>query len=167
MRHMFLVLENPVTASEPRVSVVVRCLSKGVDLILVFLVSLIIPYPIGVLLGFSYTLIHDALFAGQSLGKRLFNLRTIELQTSGPCTYRESIIRNSPIGIAVFFGLIPFWGWIILVLLGIPLIALEVYLMYTLASGGRLGDIMGDTKVIEGNKPTKISNKITRKLSQK
>jgi hypothetical protein len=33
-----------------------------------------------------------------------------------PATYRESALRNSPVGIATFFSLIPVWGWLILVL---------------------------------------------------
>lgn len=69
------------------------------------------------------------------------------------------MIRNAPIGVATFFGIIPFWGWIILVLLGIPLLALEVYLMVTLANGGRLGDVMADTHVVEAPRASRTTKR--------
>lgn len=145
---MFLVLESP-TPGIAKVSTLVRCVAKGLDLCVIFFLSIVLPYPVGVLLGFMYTLIHDGLYKGQSLGKRVFHLRVMHLKTGEPCTLRESVIRNAPLGVATFFSIIPFWGWIILVLLGIPLVALEVYLMLTLANGGRLGDVMADTQVVE------------------
>ena len=46
------------------------------------------------------------------------------------------------------FALIPLWGWIICSILTIPLILLEIYLLYKLDSGHRLGDVMADTTVI-------------------
>lgn len=131
-----------------KVSALTRCVAKAIDLSVILLLSLAIPYA-GAILGFIYTLVHDGIFRGQSLGKRIFHLRTIDLRTGAPCGLRESVIRNSPFGIATFFGIIPFWGWIILVLLGIPLVLLELYLMMTLENGARLGDVMADTQVVE------------------
>lgn len=157
---MFLILklaeqsQNGVT----KVSTLNRCLAKGVDLFVIFFLSLVLPYPLGVLLGFVYTMIHDGIRQGQSLGKWLFHLKVIHLKDNQPCTLRESIIRNSPLGVATFFGIIPFWGWIILLVLGIPLVALEIYLMMTLEHGGRLGDIMADTKVVEAPKTRPIQS---------
>lgn len=145
---MFLVLERPATGVA-KVSTLTRCIAKGVDLCVIVLLSIILPYPLGVLLGFIYTLIHDGIRRGQSLGKYLFQLKVINLKDNEPCSLRDSVIRNAPLGVATFFGIIPFWGWIILILLGLPLVALEVYLMMTLENGGRLGDVMADTKVSE------------------
>jgi hypothetical protein len=42
----------------------------------------------------------------------------------------------------IFFG-------IILGLIGLPLMVMEVYLMISVETGHRLGDVMGDTEVIE------------------
>ncbi|MBI3542878.1 MAG: RDD family protein [Deltaproteobacteria bacterium] len=151
---MFLVLERPI-ANTAKVSTLTRCIAKGVDLCVIILLSVVLPYPVGVLLGFGYTLVHDGVHKGQSLGKWLFQLKVMNLKTNEPCTLRESVIRNAPLGVATFFGIIPFWGWIILVLLGIPLVALEVYLMVTLPNGGRLGDVMGDTHVVEAPRGSK------------
>lgn len=149
---MFFVLLNPARTdadSSGKVSTLTRCIAKGIDLCVIFLFSVVLPYPVGVLLGFIYTIIHDGLFGGQSLGKRIFHLRAVQLADEQPCGLRESVIRNSPLGVAALFGIIPFWGWIILVILGIPLMALEIYLMITQPGGSRLGDVMADTKVIE------------------
>jgi len=145
---MFLVLEKSHHGTA-KISALTRCIAKAIDLSVILLLSVILPYHVGALLGFIYTLVHDGLFQGQSLGKRLFHLRTIDLKTNEPCSLRESVIRNSPFGVATFFGIIPFWGWIILIILGIPLVVLELYLMLTLENGGRLGDVMADTRVVE------------------
>lgn len=145
---MLLVLHEQAPALA-KVSTLTRCIAKGVDLCVIFLFSVVLPYPVGVLLGFIYTIIHDGMFSGQSLGKRLFHLKAVQLKDEQPCGLRESVIRNSPLGVAALFGIIPFWGWIILIILGIPLMALEIYLMLTQPGGARLGDVMGDTKVIE------------------
>ena len=134
-----------------------RCMAKAIDMSAIFFLALILPYPIGVLLGFAYTLVHDGLFNGQSLGKRVFHLKAVqagqEVIVATPempaCTVRESVIRNVPLGVATFFAIIPFWGWIILVLLGVPLVLLEVYLMLTSPTGSRLGDVMADTRVVQ------------------
>lgn len=149
---MFLVLHTPASGAM-KISALTRCLAKGVDVAVIVLLSVALPHPAGVLLGLLYTLAHDGLFQGQSPGKRLLHLKVESLKTGAVCSLRESVIRNAPIGVAVFFGIIPFWGWIILVLMGIPLMALEVYLMITLENGGRLGDVMADTRVVEAPRP--------------
>ena len=58
------------------------------------------------------------------------------------------MIRNAPVGVATFFAIIPVWGWLILLLVGIPLLLIEGYLMFRVESRQRLGDVMADTEVI-------------------
>ena len=50
---------------------------------------------------------------------------------------------------ATFFAIIPIWGWLILALIGVPLMLMEIYLMLSVETGHRLGDVMGDTEVIQ------------------
>ena len=130
-----------------------RIAAKIVDLLLVFLVAAILPYPVGPLLGFIYSLFGDGLnlgpLKGQSIGKKIFKLQVQSTLTHHPAHFRESILRNAPVGVATFFAIIPIWGWIILALIGVPLMLIEVYLMITVESGHRLGDLMGDTEVVE------------------
>lgn len=136
-----------------KVSVINRVVAKMIDIILILAIGAIIPYPAGPLLGFGYSLLGDGMnfgpFRGQSVGKKLMKLQVIDTRTRTPATVRDSLLRNTPVGVATFFAIIPVWGWLILGLVGLPLMALEIYLMVTVPTGHRLGDVMGDTEVIE------------------
>jgi hypothetical protein len=139
---------------EVRVSVLNRVFAKGVDFLCLVVVSIVLPFPLGPFVGFFYSIFADGMpipgWQGQSVGKRLFHLKAISVKRGGePCTWRESVVRNAPVGVATFFALIPIWGWLIVMLLGVPLLVIEVYLMLTVEKGHRLGDVMGDTEVIE------------------
>lgn len=142
----------PLT-TEVKVSVLNRVVAKLIDLLLFVALSVILPYPLGPLLGFTYSLAGDSMcfgpFRGQSVGKKLMKLQVIDLLTRKPGSVRESVLRNAPVGVATFFALIPVWGWLILGFVGIPLMLIEVSLMVRVDTGRRLGDLMGDTEVIE------------------
>jgi uncharacterized RDD family membrane protein YckC len=72
----------------------------------VFIVLLLLSYPLalistelqGNLIGivwFSYFLLRDSI-PGQSIGKRLLNLRVIKIESNKSCTWLQSIGRNLP-----------------------------------------------------------------------
>lgn len=136
-----------------------RLLAKTIDLLFVFILAAILPRVIGPMIGFLYSLLADGMhlklrkgaveFSGQSLGKKLCGLRVLNAITHKPASFKDSAIRNSPIGLATFFAIIPLWGWIILALIGIPLMAMEIYLMKRVETGHRLGDVMADTEVVK------------------
>lgn len=75
-----------------------------------------------------------------------FNVLSLEDGT--PCSMKQSAIRNLPFMVPVFFLIIPVWGWIFCAVLALPLSFLELYLLFKLDSGKRLGDVMADTTVI-------------------
>ncbi len=136
-----------------------RLAAKAIDLFLIFILSLILPHPVGVFMGLIYILLHDGLPGGQSLGKRLFGFKVSMYNESGHakvCDYKSSAIRNAPIGVATFFAIIPFWGWFIAILLGLPMLFIETYLMSTRPKGARLGDAMADTVVEVAAEQTKL-----------
>jgi uncharacterized RDD family membrane protein YckC len=143
------------SGSDSRVKVLSRVAAKMIDLaIVVFLGAIpILPYPIGPLLGFAYSLFADGIqkqpFMGQSVGKKLLHLRVVRKGTTQPADWHDSALRNAPVGVATFFALIPIWGWLILILIGLPLMIMEIYLMMTVTDGQRLGDVMGNTEVID------------------
>jgi uncharacterized RDD family membrane protein YckC len=64
----------------------------------------------GFALGLLYFLFSDALPNGQSIGKRLLNIRVIHKDTMHPCSLFQSFLRNVtfPLGILdwafIFFG---------------------------------------------------------------
>ncbi len=143
----------PLTHSHLKVSVVNRVIAKFIDILIVFILAATLPYRIGPLLGFLYSLLADGfnhgIFQGQSIGKKLMKLQVINTITRKPAGLKESALRNTPVGVATFFAIIPIWGWLILALIGIPLMLMEIYLMLRVDTGHRLGDVMGDTEVIE------------------
>lgn len=125
-----------------------RLIGKAIDLVIVVALASVI-YPAGPLAAFLYCLIADGLQGGRSLGKRVARLYVTNTVTSQPADFKDSVIRNSPIALAVLFFLIPFWGWMLWIFIGIPILAIEVYLMRNLENQARLGDTMADTRVLE------------------
>ncbi len=129
----------------------VRVAAKLIDLFIVIVLATVLFYPVGPILGFLYSLLGDGInwgpFKGQSIGKKILFLQTMNRIHKRPANFKDSALRNSPVGVATFFGLIPLWGWLILILIGIPLMCIEVYLMISIETGHRLGDVMGDTEV--------------------
>jgi uncharacterized RDD family membrane protein YckC len=135
-----------------KVSVLNRVIAKMIDIALVFGLAAFLPYPLGPLLGFGYSLTADGFrirgVRGASVGKRIMKLRVVNTARKGPASFRDSVLRNAPVGVATFFAIIPVWGWLILGLIGIPLMIMEIYLMLSVETGHRLGDVMGDTSVV-------------------
>jgi len=132
-------------------------MAKFIDLFIVLLLSILF-FPLGILIAFFYLAICDSLQGGQSVGKKIIGFKVISLKDGSPCLPKQSFIRNLPILIPLAFALIPFWGWIIAFVIGTPLAILEVYLIYKLDSGHRLGDVMADTSVM-ANDAQKLSVK--------
>ena len=135
-------------------SKVSRLLAKMVDLFIVLILSTLF-YPFGLILALIYMGISDSLYDGQSVGKRLMGFAVISLEDGTPCSLKQSLIRNLPIIVPMAFAIIPLWGWIFCSILAVPLILLDVYLLFKLDSGHRLGDVMADTSVI-ANDPNRV-----------
>jgi uncharacterized RDD family membrane protein YckC len=125
-----------------------RLIGKAIDLLIMLALVSVPLYPASALAAFLYILICDGLKDGRSLGKRVVGLRVINTTTGKPADFKDSVIRNSPIAVAALFFLIPLWGWLLYFIIGIPVLAMEVYLMRSLSHQARLGDTMADTKVL-------------------
>jgi uncharacterized RDD family membrane protein YckC len=124
-----------------------RLIGKAIDLIIVVaLVSVL--YPAGPMAGFLYILICDG-FKGRSIGKRIVGLQVINTVTGRPAEFKDSIVRNSTVAIPTLFSMVPIVGWFLWIVIGIPILAIELYLMTRLDQQARLGDTMADTKVSE------------------
>jgi uncharacterized RDD family membrane protein YckC len=124
-----------------------RLIAKVIDLFIVFILSVFF-YPLGIIMAMGYLGVSDAMSTGQSVGKKFMGFRVVSLEDGSPCNLKQSLIRNLPLLVPLFLAIIPIWGWIFSFLTGIPLIFLEVYLIYKLDSGHRLGDVMADTTVM-------------------
>lgn len=126
-----------------------RMIGKAIDLILVIALASLPLGPAGPLAAVLYILVCDGLSNGRSLGKRVVGLRVTNTTTGNAADFKDSIIRNSTVGFPVLFSVVPFVGWILAIFIGIPILAIEVYLMTRLEQQARLGDTMADTKVSE------------------
>jgi len=139
-------------AKYPKVHAVDRYMAKGLDLIIIVVVALIfsvIWYPIGALCAVLYAFFHDNFKDGVSPGKMIIGLKVIPYPNEEQkMSWKISAIRNMSIGIFVLFAVIPMVGWILMFLVGIPLLIFEAYLIYSMESGYRLGDILAGTRVV-------------------
>ena len=88
-------------------------------------------------------------FMGQSLGKKLLNMRAVVLDTGENCDYILSIKRNLPFIIPMIFMVIPVVGWVIGGILWFAALVIEVVLVITDENGDRLGDKIAGTRVVE------------------
>ena len=126
-----------------------RLIAKIIDLFIVLILSAFL-YPLGLILALAYLVVSDGLQSGQSVGKKFMGFSVIDLENGQPCSIRQSFIRNLPFIIPLFFMIIPFLGIFFTLILGIPLVCLELYFLFQLDSGRRLGDAMADTAVVSG-----------------
>ena len=133
--------------SSGKIARMARLIAKGIDLFIALILSFSF-YPLGILLGVTYLTIADSLQSGQSVGKKFMGFAVISLEDKTPCSIRQSVIRNLPLTIPLFLAIFPLWGVVFALLVGTPLILLELYLIFTLDSGSRLGDVMADTTIM-------------------
>jgi uncharacterized RDD family membrane protein YckC len=140
------------SAARQKFAVAQRVAAKMIDLLIVGMVGVLLPTFFAPIAGFIYSLVGDGLngwgFRGQSVGKRLMGLKVVRVPGGEPMRMRDSTIRNLPIGVATFFAIIPLWGWIICILVGVPLMLIEITLMLRMKDETRLGDIMAGTRVV-------------------
>ena len=78
-------------------------------------------------------------------GKKLIKLRVVSTVTGGPCTFRDSILRNSTFAVGYILWIVPWIGWIFILLIA----ALEYILILGSRDGKRLGDEFAKTVVLE------------------
>jgi len=136
---------------EPRTTLFNRLNAKAIDLVIVaalyFLGKTISP-ALGIIGATVFCALQDGFGVGQSIGKRIIGLRVIENGTGLSCSLRNSALRNLPFVFGILFTSTPLL-WILLIMMTIPSVGLELYLLLTLDSGMRVGDVLGNTQVIE------------------
>lgn len=136
-----------IKTNSKKVPLLARLLAKSVDLFLVLILSISF-YPLGLLISIAYIACSDALPGGASVGKNFIGFRVISLEDGSPCSLKQSMIRNLPLVAPLILAIIPIWGVFLALLVGLPLIGFELYLLIGLDSGNRTGDVLADTTVI-------------------
>jgi len=138
----------------PKADLTLRGLARLVDLVLAFALAHA-GHEAGPLLAVIYLLVADGLMHGQSIGKRIFGIRTMVIPRRVPAGYRESVLRNAPFALVALFYVVPLW-WLLLVVAGLPIVGFEAYMVITDRMGIRIGDIFADTQVIDAKVISKI-----------
>lgn len=127
-----------------KAGLLLRVFAKILDGILIAAMAEVVPKA-GFYAGLSYLLISDGLFDGRSIGKFLIGLRVVTVPGNEPCSMKESILRNAPLGVGVLLYKLPWIGWIFLVIVS----AIEFLILLGSSTGMRLGDELAKTTVIE------------------
>jgi uncharacterized RDD family membrane protein YckC len=127
-----------------RAGLLIRTVAKILDFIIIAAAVEVIPKA-GFFAGIAYLLIGDGFFDGRSLGKKLIGLRVVSADTNTPCTFRNSILRNSIFGIGFLFYKMLWFGWIFIALISI----FEFIILLGSRDGMRFGDEIAKTIVIE------------------
>jgi uncharacterized RDD family membrane protein YckC len=128
----------------PKAHVLNRFIAKLIDLFIVVAADEIAP-PVGFLSGLAYILIADGFAGGRSVGKRLVGLQTLRIDGREAAGFRESIIRNLPLGAAQLAFAVPYVGW----LAAAAILAFESLLILGNEHGRRLGDEIARTQVLD------------------
>ena len=128
----------------PKAHVLNRFIAKLIDLFIVVAADEIAP-PVGFLSGLAYILIADGFAGGKSIGKRLVGLQTVRMDSRDAAGFRESIIRNLPLGGAQLAFAVPYVGW----LASLAILAFEGLLIIGNEQGRRLGDEVARTHVLD------------------
>lgn len=128
----------------PKAHVLNRFVAKLIDLFIVIAASEIAP-PVGFLSGLTYILIADGFGGGRSIGKRLVGLQTMRMDGQDTAGFRESIIRNLPLGGAQIAFAVPYVGWLV----SLAILAFEGLLIIGNEQGRRLGDEVARTHVLD------------------
>jgi uncharacterized RDD family membrane protein YckC len=127
-----------------RAGLLVRTVAKTLDFIIIAAVAEVVPKA-GFFAGLAYLLIGDGLFDGRSLGKKLIGLKVISAGTYTACTFRDSILRNSILGIGYLLYKILWFGWIFIVIVTV----FEFIILLGSKDEMRLGDEIARTIVIQ------------------
>ena len=111
-----------------------------------------VPF-IGGLISAAYMALRDGLplnpEGGQSVGKRLFQLRAVRMPDGAPCDYGTSLLRNLPFIVPALLMIKPGIGWLFGSVVWLAVFVVEVLLVIADENGLRIGDRLARTQVIQ------------------
>ena len=137
---------------QAKVGIGVRFIAALIDGILTSMVSWFIPI-LGAIISTVYMLIKDGLFEGQSIGKKVMNLKVVT--THGvKADFNVSVKRNIIFAIPSILMIIPVLGWILAPILALVILIVEVMKIMSDPKGRRLGDQWADSMVVAADAGT-------------
>ncbi len=125
-----------------------RASAKFIDVAFALILASVVS-PIGPAVGLVYSLIADGLMEGRSIGKWLVGIKVIDITTNKPCSIHKSILRNIPFGFAILMFIVPVIGLFLFIFIGLSIISVETYFLYTDLGSMRIGDTLADTIVVK------------------
>ena len=144
--------KEPLLTSKLRANAENRVMAKMVDFFIaefwVFLLA-IVWRPASWVFPIVYWALLDRMGRGQSPGKWLLGLHTVEVQKGFRPNIYQGFLRNIPFIIASWGIGLTNWTWIFLVLPALGMTLFESYLIFNVRSGLRVGDILGNTRVAD------------------
>jgi uncharacterized RDD family membrane protein YckC len=127
-----------------KASTINRVIARFIDILVALLLGRL-PGLIGLFSALTYICIADGLMGGRSIGKRIIGLRVSNPGKGRVSDFRDSILRNSTIGILYVISRVPILGGIVAAIgLG-----MELVLIVGSPEGKRLGDEIAGTIVTE------------------
>jgi uncharacterized RDD family membrane protein YckC len=138
----------------PKADLTLRGLARLVDFAIAF-VAAQAAHELGPILAVIYLLLADGFMHGQSIGKRIFGVRTMVVPRRVPAGYRESLLRNAAFALVALFYVVPL-GWVLLDVAGLPIVGFETWMVLSDRLGVRIGDIFADTQVVDAKVVSKI-----------
>ncbi|MGA9521569.1 MAG: RDD family protein [Myxococcaceae bacterium] len=104
----------------------------------------------GAVLAILYLLLADGIFAGQSIGKRIFGVKVVHLPTRSAGRKRDSTLRNAPLALPLLFGMMPEVGTVAFVAGAVVIGGVEAWRVIRDPLGLRFGDVWAETQVVDG-----------------
>lgn len=96
-----------------------------------------------------YLLLGDALFRGQSLGKRMLGIRVVHVPTRKGAGARQSALRNFPMALLGLLAMGPAAQWKLLAAFSLALLGYEAVRVLIHPLGLRIGDELAKTQVVD------------------
>ncbi len=146
----------------PKADLVLRVLARLADFAVAFALGQV-SLQVGPVLAAFYLLVADGLMNGQSIGKKVFGVRTVVVPRRAPAGWHESALRNAPFALVAVFWTVPLL-WPVLFVAGVPIVAFEAYMIFTDRLGIRIGDIFADTQVVDA-KVLSSAGEVARNLA--
>ena len=131
----------------PKADLTLRVLARLADFTVAFALGQT-SLQLGPILAAFYLLVADGLMNGQSIGKKVFGVRTVVVPRRAAASWHESALRNAPFALVAVFWTVPLL-WPVLFVAGVPIVAFEAYMIFTDRLGIRIGDIFADTQVVD------------------
>ncbi|MFQ5579778.1 MAG: RDD family protein [Nitrospiria bacterium] len=132
----------------PKANILNRFIAKFIDFLIVAAIFQI-PLEISFLAALAYLLIADGFANGRSPGKQLIGLQVVLPDPLRGISFKESIIRNIPLGVGFLFSHIPVIGWLLVLLI----VGFESLLIIGNTKGYRIGDELAKTQVLDQMTP--------------